>query len=119
MLYFALSYRSEGFFVGMNVNYAANNFPLDGGTYMAVDGSVYYDTWNSKYKFAAMYDNKLPAYAVASGYVGRQFMMGPINTTVSLQVLNLTDNYFLADADRNGVVPGLTRSMRFNLSLGM
>jgi len=34
----------------------------------------------------------------------------------SVQVLNALDNEFFADADRSGVIPGIGRAFRFNLS---
>jgi outer membrane receptor protein involved in Fe transport len=119
IVYFSLNYRHEGFFCGLNANIAANNYMLDGGTYMAVDGDFYFDQATGKQKFRSVYDNKLPAYAVIDAYIGGQFDLGPLNTTISMQVLNLLDTEYLAWADRNGVVPGPTRAVRLNLNVGI
>jgi outer membrane receptor protein involved in Fe transport len=101
------------------MNIAANNYMLDGGTYMAVDGGFYSDKVTGVQKFKNIYDNKLPTFAVVDAFVGTQFDMGPLNTTMSLQLLNVMDTYYLSWADRNGVVPGPTRAIRFNLNVGI
>jgi len=119
IVYFSLNYRHEGFFAGINANLAANNYMLDGATYMAVDGGFWFDAAAGKQKFASIYDNRLPSYAVFDAFVGGQFDVGPFNTTMSLQVLNLFDTEYLAWADRNGVVPGPTRTIRFNLGVAL
>ena len=111
-----LNYRSESFFCGGAVLYAARNLPLDGGSYLAVDGG--YAFVNNKRLFDPKFDNQLPAYAVVNVNLGTTFDFAGLHNTASIQVLNLLDSEFLADADRNGVYPGLGRAFRFNLSSG-
>jgi outer membrane receptor protein involved in Fe transport len=51
--------------------------------------------------------------------VGARLNFGMIKGTASVQVLNLFDTEYLEDADRFGVIPGLTRAIRFNVGLGI
>jgi outer membrane receptor protein involved in Fe transport len=113
-----LNYRSDRFFCGIALNYAARNIPLDGGSFMAVDGD--FGTINSGRKlFTPKFAYKLPSYYVVNLNLGTSFNIAGLSATASVQVLNLLDKEFLADADRNGVYPGIGRSFRFNLSTGM
>ncbi len=83
---------------------------------MATDGGWVYA--NGKRLFAPIFDKQLPAYAVVNANLGTTFDFAGLHTTASIQILNLLDSQFLADADRNGVYPGLGRAFRFNLSSG-
>ncbi len=43
----------------------------------------------------------------------------PVKSTITFQVLNLFDTDYLAAADRFGVFPGIKRTYRANLSIGL
>jgi hypothetical protein len=51
--------------------------------------------------------------------MGTNFDLFGVNTTASLQILNALDNEYFADADRFGVIPGLGRAFRVNISAAM
>ncbi len=111
------NYRGESFFCGMGVNYFSRIVALDGGSFMAVDGG-----WvivNAKRKFDAKFDTKLPAYTMVDFNAGMNFSLFGLTNTASVQVLNVLDNEFFANADRSGVIPGIGRAFRFNLSTGL
>ena len=69
--------------------------------------------------YSAIYRNRLPERWVWNFNVGARLNFGMIKGTASIQVLNLFDNEYLEDADRFGVIPGLTRAIRFNMGLGI
>jgi outer membrane receptor protein involved in Fe transport len=48
--------------------------------------------------------------------MGYTFDVVGLNTTISMQLLNVLDKQYLADADRSGVIPGLGRAIRLNLN---
>jgi outer membrane receptor protein involved in Fe transport len=117
MFSIGLNYRHESFFFGMNYSYFARIVALDGATYLAVDGR-YLTALNGKTPFEAVYANKLPAYGFLNMNLGTSFDLFGLSTTASVQLLNVTDAEFFADADRSGVIPGLGRAFRFNISAG-
>jgi hypothetical protein len=123
MLSLALNYNGDGFFTGVTVNHLARQFVLDGGSYMATDGGFWYDAaangGTGATKFDSRYSNTLPTSWVASFNVGTRFTVSGVHTTASVQVINLLDTQFLVDGDRNGVIPGPTRALRFNLSASL
>jgi outer membrane receptor protein involved in Fe transport len=114
MLSFALQYDQGMFFAGLGTMFFAKHFALDGASYLAVDGS-----FTSPTTFSTIYGNRLPERWVWNFNVGARVDFGMLKGTASLQVLNLFDTEFLEDADRFGVIPGLKRAVRFNVSLGI
>ena len=116
MLAVGLNYRVPSFFVGVNVNYCARIIALDGGSYLATDGGWAFV--GGKRVFDPKFDSKLPAFTVVNLNVGTSFNLLDLRTMASIQVLNALDNEFFADADRYGVIPGLGRAFRLNLSAG-
>ncbi|MBP1690874.1 MAG: TonB-dependent receptor, partial [Bacteroidetes bacterium] len=116
MISIGLNYRTQSFFMGFNVNHFARLVALDGGSYMAVDGGWAFV--NGARVFDAKYDTKLPSYTTVNLNLGTHFNVLGLQTTASVQVLNALDNEFFADADRSGVIPGIGRAIRFNLSTG-
>ena len=116
MVTVGLNYRVPSFFVGVNVGYYARLVALDGGSHMAVDGGWAFV--NGRRIFDPKFDTKLPAYTVVNLNVGTSFDLLGMRTMASLQVLNALDNEFFADADRSGVIPGIGRAYRINLSAG-
>lgn len=116
MLSVGLNYRVPSFFMGVNVAYFARLVALDGGSYMATDGGWAFT--NGVRKFEARFDTKLPAYTVVNLNMGTSFDLFGLQTMASVQVLNALDNEFFADADRSGVIPGIGRAFRLNLTTG-
>jgi iron complex outermembrane recepter protein len=111
-----INYHGEHFFAGVAVNGFARIFMRDGGTYMRTDGS-YSPGWMV---FNSKFDNHLPAYYTMNANLGYSFSVGGSNTTsFSVQLLNVFDREYLVDADNSGVIPGLGRAVRFNLSTSM
>ena len=116
MLSVGLNYRVPSFFLGVNVAYFARLVALDGGSYMATDGGWAFT--NGVRKFEARFDTKLPAYTVVNLNMGTSFDLFGLQTVASVQVLNALDSEFFADADRSGVIPGIGRAFRLNLTTG-
>jgi outer membrane receptor for Fe3+-dicitrate len=114
MLSFSLQYDEGTFFAGLGTMFFAKHFALDGGTYLATDGS-----YTTQTTYSAVYRNRLPERWVWNFNVGARLNFGMIKGTASVQVLNLFDTEYLEDADRFGVIPGLTRAIRFNVGLGI
>jgi hypothetical protein len=114
MLSFSLQYDQGMFFAGLGTMFFAKQFALDGGTYLATDGSFTTPT-----TYTSVYRNRLPERWVWNLSVGTRLNFGMLKGAASIQVLNLFDNEFIEDADRFGVIPGLGRAVRFNVSLGI
>jgi outer membrane receptor protein involved in Fe transport len=112
MFSLGLNYNGEHFFGGITVYGFARLYMQDGGTYMRTDG---YFTAGSMV-FVSKFDNKLPVYSTINLNAGYNFDLYGLNTTISAQVLNLLDREYLVDADRSGVIPGLGRAVRMNLT---
>lgn len=110
-----LVYQWEGFFAGIDMNYYADHYGLDGDTYSRVDGE-----WDAtKTTFTYVYDQKLPDRTIFDAQAGYRFETPfGIKAAVSAQVLNLFDKKYLADIDNFGVQPGYLRSFRVNVNLG-
>lgn len=112
-------YDYKGFFAGLNVNYFAKDYLLDGGTFLPTS-SEQVGTSSRGDVFDLTYGDVLPSRAIVDGQVGYNFkMFKTLKGLASIQVLNILDHEYLASADRFGVIPGYKRSFRFNLSLGI
>lgn len=110
-----LTYAASGFFVGVDMNYYAQHYGLDGDTYARVDG-----TWNdTKTTFTYVYDQVLPSRTVWDAQAGYRFESFGLKANVTAQILNIFDTNYLADMDNFGVQPGVLRSFRLNLNLGI
>lgn len=120
MISLGLTYDWKGWFGGIDMNFAARDYLLDGGTYTAVT-SVYQGTnaSNGRDYYLSTYDNQLPTRAIFSAYAGYNFILPKLfKGTISLQSANLFDKDYFAAADRFGVIPGEKRTFRANLTLG-
>jgi len=116
----SLTYDNKGFFGSLDFSFFARDYLLDGGTYAAVDGS-YIGTINGKDLFQSIYKNQLPSRGIFDFNTGYNFNLGkklPLKGTITLQVLNIFDTEYFSAADRSGVIPGVKRSYRANISLG-
>lgn len=107
-----LNYRGDHFFSGITMYGYARLFMQDGGTYMRTDGFFAPGTM----VFTSKFDNKLPTYYILNLNLGYNFDLEGLNTTLSMQVLNVFDREYLVDADRSGVIPGIGRAVRFNVN---
>lgn len=115
MVSVGFTYKTGDFFAGVDGNYYADHYGLDGDTYARVDGS-----WDAtKTTFTYIVDQKLPSRWVWDGQAGYRYSFMGIRGMASFQILNLFDTKYLADMDNFGVIPGNLRSYRFNLNIGM
>ena len=117
MMMLALNYSDDRYFAGASVDYFARQYVYDGGYYLATNG---YFAFNSTGKrvFVSTFDNTLPKTAILNVDFGVRFNVFGLNTTASVQVLNLFDKDYLVNADNNGVIPGEGQALRFNLYTG-
>lgn len=111
-----VTYENEDWFAGINSLTTMNHYALDGGTYVAVDGS--FDNSAPLKKFVAEFDNKLPAATVFDAQVGFFYNMDPVKFRVAAQVYNILNEEFLVSANRSGVLPGISRSFRVTVAVG-
>ncbi len=117
----SLVYDRYNFFGSFDMSFFAKDYLLDGGTYMATQSI--YQGLDSKGRelWQSSYDNQLPTRVVFDFNAGYNFNFGkqiPLKGTISAQVLNIFNSDFFASADRFGVIPGVKRSYRANVSLG-
>lgn len=119
----SLTYDNKGFFGSFDMSFFAKDILLDGGSYTAVKGQ-WLAGLDSKGRelFQSEYDKELPSRFIFDLNAGYSFQIGkklPIKSTITLQVLNLFDTDYLASADRFGVFPGVKRTYRANISIGL
>jgi outer membrane receptor protein involved in Fe transport len=118
MISLGVNYHTDNFFCGLDMQYASRNIPLDGGTYLAVDGS-YGQINSTRNVFTPTFDYRLPSFVIYNLNFGTNFDIMGLHAAASVQVLNLLDKEFIAQADRNGIYPGIGRTFCFNLSAGI
>ena len=117
----SLTYDHEGFFGSIDMSFFAKDYILDGASYMAVKGDWAGTDYKGRELFMNEYDNQLPTRMLFDANLGYNFNFGkklPLRGTVVFQVLNIFDKEYFAAADRFGVIPGMKRSFRANVSLG-
>ena len=117
----SLTYDNSGFFGSIDMSFFAKDYILDGGTYMAVKGDFMGLDSKKRELFRSEFDNQLPTRFLFDANFGFNFTTStsPIKGTIVFQVLNIFGTDYLASADRFGVIPGLQRTFRANLSLGL
>jgi len=117
----SLTYDHQGFFGSVDMSYFAKDYILDGGSFMATSGDwVGYDGSGNPI-FMSEFDDRLPTRFLFDANLGYNFNFGkklPLKGTVVFQVLNIFDTEYFSSADRYGVIPGMKRSFRANISLG-
>lgn len=121
MLSLGLTYDWKGWFAGLDMNFAARDYLLDGNPYAAVS-TVYQGTnaVSGRDYFVTSYDTQLPTRAIFGAYAGYNFILPKLfKGTLSLQSSNLFDKDFFASSDNFGVIPGEKRTVRFNLTIGL
>jgi outer membrane receptor protein involved in Fe transport len=110
-------YNLKDFYFTLNMNYFASDYMFDGGTYMAVDGELYKND-DGQDCFKSTYDNQLPSRALFDFSAGYRFNFSGIRGNASFQILNIFNTEYLASSDAYGVIPGMLRAFRFNVSIG-
>ena len=117
----SLTYDHQGFFGSVDMSMFAKDYILDGGSYMAVKGDFVGVDYKSRQLFQSEFSDQLPSRFLFDANLGYNFDFGkklPLRGTIVFQVLNIFDTDYLASADRFGVIPGMKRSFRANVSLG-
>ncbi len=117
-LAYGLSYETDSWFASITGNSFFDYYALDGGTYVAVDGTL--DTSGPIAKLTNLtLSNKLPSATTLDLQVGFNMTFAPMRIRVTGQVINLLDNNYLIFANRSGVLPGATRSFMLNVAVGI
>ncbi len=117
----SLTYDHQGFFGSVDMSFFAKDYILDGGSYMAVKGDWVGTDYKNRELFQSEFDDQLPTRFLFDANFGYNFNFGkklPLKGTVVFQVLNIFDTEYFSSADRYGVIPGMKRSFRANISLG-
>jgi outer membrane receptor protein involved in Fe transport len=113
---YGLTYENDLWFAAITGITSMDYYAYDGGTYIAVDG--HFDN-STIPKFIPTYSNKLPSSTVFDFQVGMYLKYNQVKARVTAQVLNIFDKQYLVSLDRYGVLPGITRSFRINLGVGI
>jgi len=115
----SLFYDNQGFFGSIDVNFFGRDIMLDGGTYQPVKSEFLNTSATNKEVYRTEYDTELPTRFIFDFNAGYNFRWEKyLQGTISFQVLNLFDTEYFASSDRYGLIPGLLRTFRVNLSLG-
>jgi hypothetical protein len=120
MFNLGLDYKYKEFFSGLDFNFFARNFLLDGGTYTAVTSEYVGKTSSGKEIYKSTYDNQLPVAGTLDFYAGYNYQFSKwFRGALSVQVFNIFNTEYFAASDRSGLIPGMLRTYRMNLSLGL
>jgi len=85
-----------------------------------VSGEYVGQNSSGKDLFKTNYDNKLPTATIFDTYAGYNYTLSKwFKGQISVQVLNLADTEWYAGADRFGIIPGMKRTLRLNVSAGL
>jgi len=117
----SLTYDNYGVFGSFDASFFGKDYILDGGSYLAVNGNWIGLDSKGRELFQSEFDNQLPTRILFDLNLGYNFNFGkqlPLRGTITGQILNIFDTEYLASADRFGVIPGMKRAFRLNLSLG-
>jgi outer membrane receptor protein involved in Fe transport len=117
----SLTYDNYDFFGSIDASFFGKDYILDGGSYMGVKGDFVGVDSKNRDLFRTEFDNQLPTRILFDFNLGYNFYFGkqaPLKGTISGQILNIFDTDYLASADRYGVIPGMKRAFRLNLSVG-
>jgi outer membrane receptor protein involved in Fe transport len=122
---YGITYETDKWFVGISAMTSLDFYALDGGSYIPVDGyfSTNYvvppNTVILPRFVVTKWDNKLPASTVVDLQAGYMLDIDPVHLRVTAQVMNVFDTEFLVSANRSGVLPGISRSFRANIAIGI
>jgi hypothetical protein len=115
---FGLFYENDLWFASITGNSFFNYYAMDGGTYVVVDGTLDKSGPITKLTNLTL-SNKLPAATTFDFQAGFNVTFAPMRVRVTGQVVNLLDKEFLITANRSGILPGVTRSFRLNVAVGI
>jgi outer membrane receptor protein involved in Fe transport len=117
-LAFGLTYENDLWFAAITGNTFMNYYALDGGTYIPVDGTL--DTSGPIAKLTNLtISNKLPNATTFDVQAGVNLKFDPVRVRVTGQVINLLDKEYIVNANRSGVLPGVSRTFRLNVAVGI
>lgn len=115
----SLVYDYKGFFGSFDVSFFGKDVIFDGGTYQPINSEFYGYSASNKELYKTEYSDELPTRAIFDFSAGYNFKFEKyLQGTLSFQILNIFDTEYYASSDRYGVIPGLLRTFRVNLSLG-
>ncbi|MCB0721631.1 MAG: TonB-dependent receptor [Ignavibacteriae bacterium] len=116
----SLTYNHKSFFGNIDLSNYSRNILLDGGTYMAVDGEFVGTNAAGQQLFQSEYSDQLPSATILDADVGYNFNFNKyLKGSITFQVLNIFDSEWLSSSDNFGVIPGLGRTFRGNLTIGL
>jgi len=116
----SLMYDNYGFFGSIDMNYFGKDYMLDGGTYLGTEAESMGLDSKGREMYKTSYTNELPTRFVFDATAGYNFVFEKlVKGTVSLQLFNIFDKEYFSSSDRYGVIPGMRRSFRANLSIGL
>jgi len=114
---YGLTYETESWFAGISATTMMDFYALDGATFIPTDG--YMDNSGATPKFS----RRLPRtnYPTARFSICRQVQseVRSDQDPCYSSVLNVFDTEFLVSANRFRVLPGITRSFRLNVGVGI
>ncbi|HLP17349.1 MAG TPA: TonB-dependent receptor, partial [Bacteroidota bacterium] len=85
---------------------------------IAVDGTL--DTSGPYAKLTNLtISNKLPSATTFDFQAGFNMTFEPVRVRVTGQVINLLDKEYIVNANRSGVLPGVSRTFRLNVAVGI
>jgi outer membrane receptor protein involved in Fe transport len=115
---YGITYETKSWYVSLSAMTSMNFYALDGGSYIPVDG--YYDMNFAIPRFiVTKWDNQLPSSTVIDFQAGYMLDLTPLHLRVTGQILNVLNAEFLVSANRSGVLPGVSRSFRLNVAVGI
>jgi outer membrane receptor protein involved in Fe transport len=115
---YGITYENDTWFAGISAMTSLDFYALDGGSYIPVDGYFNMNTVIPKF-IVTKWDNKLPASTVVDLQAGFKMDVNPVHVKVTGQVFNVFDTDYLVNANRSGVLPGVSRSFRLNVAVGI
>ncbi len=114
-----LSYENYGFFGSIDMNYFGRDYLLDGGTFLGTEAE-FIGVVNNKELYKTVYSDQLPTRFLFDVTAGYNFEFQKlIRGTLTLQLFNVFDKEYFSSSDRFGVIPGMGRTFRANLSIGL
>ncbi len=116
----SLMYDNYGFFGSIDMNYFAKDYMLDGGTFFGTEAEYMGLDSKSRELYKTSYTDELPTRFLFDVTAGYNFIIEKlVKGTLTLQLFNVFDKEHFSSSDRFGVIPGLRRTFRANISIGL
>lgn len=116
----SLMYDNYGFFGSIDMNYFGRDYLLDGGTFLGTEAEFMGVDSKSRELYKTVYGDQLPTRFLFDVTAGYNFVIEKlVKGTLTLQLFNVFDKEHFASSDRFGVIPGLRRTFRANISIGL